>query len=172
MNPKIGVYICHCGTNIAATVDVEEVVDFISKQPNVTVARNYLFMCSQPGQDMIQRDIEKWKLDRVVVAACSPQMHELTFRRACEEGGLNRYLFQMANIREHCSWIHDDRAQATEKARAIVNAAVRRVAWQEPLEVSHVKINPHTMVVGGGIAGIHAALEIAESGNHVYLVEK
>ncbi|OGC77389.1 MAG: pyridine nucleotide-disulfide oxidoreductase [candidate division Zixibacteria bacterium RBG_16_50_21] len=171
-SPRIGVFVCHCGTNIAGIVNVEEVVEFISKQPNVVLAKNYLFMCSQPGQQMIQRDIEKWKLNRVVVSACSPQMHELTFRKACEEGGLNRYLFQMANIREHCAWIHEDQEKATEKAKAIVNAAVRRVAWQEPLELSHVKVNPDTLIVGGGIAGVHAALEIAESGNQVYLVER
>ena len=172
MNQKIGVFICHCGTNIAATVDVEEVTQFMAQQPNVEYSTNNLFMCSQPGQLMLQRYIKRKGLNGVVVAACSPQMHELTFRKACEEAGLNRYLFQMANIREQCSWIHDDRAKATEKAKAIVNAAVRRVAWQEALEISHVKINPHTMIVGAGIGGIQAALEIAESGNQVYLVER
>ncbi|NIO00821.1 MAG: FAD-dependent oxidoreductase [Candidatus Latescibacteria bacterium] len=172
MNNRIGVFICHCGVNISTTVDVEEVTEFASKQPNVVVARNYKFMCSEPGQAMIQKDIGENHLDAVVVAACSPQMHELTFRNACEEGGINRYLFQMSNIREHCSWIHDKKTAATQKAEALVNAAIRRVAWHEPLEPTFSEVNPATLIVGAGIAGIQAALEIAESGNPVYLVEK
>ena len=172
MKPRIGVYICHCGANIASTVDVEAVTEFAQGLDSVVVARNYRFVCSEPGQSMIKEDIENLQLDRVVVAACSPQMHEATFRRVCEEAGVNRYLFQMANIREQCSWVTHDEAQATEKAKAVVNAAVRRVAHQEPLEVRTVPVTPSTLVVGGGIAGIQAALEIAEAGHKVYLVER
>jgi heterodisulfide reductase subunit A2 len=169
---RTGVYICHCGFNIAQTVDVEAVRDYAAQYPNVVVARDYRFMCSDPGQEIIREDIEKLKVNRVVVAACSPQMHELTFRRACENGGLNRYLFQMANIREQCAWIHEDRGQATNKAKALVGAAVRRVEWHQPLEPRKATVNPNTLIVGAGIGGIQAALEIAESGAEVYLVER
>jgi len=169
---KIGVYICHCGVNISQTVRVEEVAEKMKKNPNVAVSTTYKFMCSDPGQQMIEADIKEKGLNRIVVAACSPQMHELTFRNACERAGLNRYLFQMANIREHCAWVHDNMDKATEKASALVNAAAKRVFFQEPLTPMKAKINPNTLIIGGGIAGIQAALEIAESGNKVYLVEK
>lgn len=172
MNIKIGVYICHCGSNIAGIVDVNEVRNHISNAPNVTVVRDLKFMCSDPGQELIRKDITELHLNRVVVASCSPLMHEKTFQKACESAGLNRYLFQMANIREHCSWVHEDRRAATEKAKALVFAAVCRIADQEELETKKIEINPATLIVGGGIAGIQAALEIAESGNEVYLVEK
>ena len=169
---RIGVYICHCGVNIAAIVNVAEVRDFIAKQPNVVIARDYKFMCSDPGQELITQDIRNLGVNRVVVAACSPLMHELTFRLAAESAGLNRYLVQIANIREHCSWVHDDREAATRKAMALVNAAVRRVALQQPLEITKQPLNKATLIVGAGIAGIQAALEIANAGYHVYLVER
>ncbi len=169
---KIGVYICHCGSNIAATVDVYAVRAKASQMPSVAVAREYKFMCSDPGQEMIRRDIQELGLDRVVVASCSPLMHENTFMKTCESAGLNRYLFQMANIREHCSWVHKDKRQATQKAKQLVAAAVNRVFFNEPLETKKIKINPATLIVGGGVAGIQAALEISESGNEVYLIEK
>ena len=169
---KVGVYICHCGVNISATVNVSQVRDFIAKQPNVVIARDYKFMCSDPGQDLIKQDIKSLGVNRVVVASCSPLMHEVTFRMAAESAGLNRYLVQIANIREHCSWVHDDKEQATQKAIALVNAAVRRVVLQEPLQITRMPLNKATMIVGGGIAGIQAALEIANAGHHVYLVEK
>jgi len=169
---KIGVYICHCGVNISATVNVAEVRDFIARQPNVVIARDYKFMCSDPGQDLIKQDVKNLGVNRVVVAACSPLMHELTFRMAAESAGLNRYLLQIANIREHCSWVHDDREQATKKACALVNAAVRRVALHQPLEITRKPVNKATLIVGAGIAGIQAALEIANAGYHVYLVER
>lgn len=172
MSVKIGVYICHCGSNIANTVDVGEVRNLALKLPNVTIARDYKFMCSDPGQELIKNDIKELKLNRVVVASCSPLMHEKTFQKTCESAGLNRYLFHMANIREHCSWVHNNKKVATEKAKALVNAAIRRVALLEPLETKRIKMNPATLIIGGGIAGIQAALEIAESGNKVYLVEK
>jgi heterodisulfide reductase subunit A len=169
---RIGVYICHCVINISQTVDVEKISRDTASQPHVVVSRDYRFMCSDPGQEMIKHDIKEHNLNRIVVAACSPQMHELTFRNACETGGINRYLFQMANIREQCSWIHDNREIATQKAQALVNAAVRRVALHQQLEPFKAKINPNVLVVGAGIAGIQAALEIADSGNRVYLVER
>lgn len=169
---RIGVYICHCGVNIAATVNIAEVRDFIAKQPNVIVARDYKFVCSDPGQDLIKQDIKNLNVNRVVVAACSPLMHELTFRLAAESAGLNRYFVQIANIREHCSWVHDNVEEATKKATALVNAAVKRVALHQPLEITYSPINKNTLIVGGGIAGIQAALEIANAGYHVYLVER
>jgi heterodisulfide reductase subunit A len=169
---RIGVYICHCGTNIAGTVDVEEVTDFASTLDQVAVARHYAYMCSDPGQDLIKEDIKEEDLSRVVVASCSPLMHEHTFRRACDEAGLNPFFFQMANIREQCSWVTEDPAKATQKAKGIVAAAVKRVLYHEPLEIKEVPVNPAALVVGGGIAGIEAALRIADSGRKVYLVER
>jgi NADH:ubiquinone oxidoreductase subunit E/NAD-dependent dihydropyrimidine dehydrogenase PreA subunit len=169
---RIGVYVCHCGTNISHTVDVAQVVAHASTLPGVVLAREYKYMCSDPGQDMIKKDIREHDLTRVVVASCSPLMHEVTFRKACEEAGLNPYLFQMANIREHCSWVHEDRQKATAKAKQLVAGAVRRVWHHEPLEEREVPVRPETLVVGAGIAGIEAALRIADSGKKVYLVER
>ncbi len=169
---RTGVYICHCGTNIAGTVDVAEVAEYASHLDSVVAARVYRFMCSEPGQEMIKQDIKELGLNRVVVASCSPTMHEATFRKTCEQAGLNRHLFQMANIREHCSWVTGDNEKATEKAKALVEAAVRRVFFHEPLEVREVPVNSSTLVVGGGIAGIQAALQIANSRHKVYLVER
>ena len=169
---KTGVYICHCGTNIAGIVNVEEVTDFASSLPGVAIARHYAYMCSDPGQELIKQDIKELGLARVVVASCSPLMHEHTFRRACEEAGLNPFFFQMANIREQCSWVTEDPAKATQKAKGIVAAAVRRVLFHEPLQIKEMPVNPAALVVGGGIAGIEAALRIADSGRKVYLVER
>jgi len=169
---KIGVYICHCGTNIAGTVDVEAVTDFASGLDQVAVARHYAYMCSDPGQDLVKEDIRELGLTRVVVASCSPLMHEHTFRKACAEAGLNPFFFQMANIREQCSWVTEDPAKATQKAKGMVAAAVRRVLYHEPLEVEEVPVEPAALVVGGGIAGIEAALKIADAGRKVYLVER
>jgi heterodisulfide reductase subunit A len=172
MEPRIGVYICHCGSNIAGTVNTEEVAQFAGGLEGVVVARDYKFMCSEPGQELIKKDIKEMGLNRVVVASCSPTMHEPTFRRACQEAGMNPYLFEMANIREQVSWVTEDKAAATEKAKALVSAAVRRVYYHQPLETREVPVNPNTLVVGGGIAGIQAALKIADSEHKVYLVEK
>lgn len=170
--PRVGVYICHCGTNIAGVVDVGAVTQFAASLPNVAVARHYSYMCSDPGQALIAEDIRSEGLSHVVVASCTPTMHEGTFRRACAEAGLNPFLFQMTNIREHCSWVTDDPAAATEKAKALVAAAVRRVVWQVPLEARQVGLKQSALVVGAGIAGIEAALRLADSGKHVYLVER
>jgi len=172
MQPKIGVYVCECGINISATVDVAEVVRFASGLPNVVVARDYKYMCSEPGQEMIQQDIRELGINRVVVASCTPRMHEPTFQAAIAEAGLNPYYFEMANIREHASWITRDVEKATEKAKHLVRAAVARVAWQEALESRQEPVTQATLVVGGGIAGIQAALTIANAGYQVYLVER
>jgi heterodisulfide reductase subunit A len=169
---RIGVYICHCGLNIAGTVDVEQVARYALGLPSVVVSRDYRYMCSDPGQMLIKNDIKELGLNRVVVASCSPRMHEPTFRRACQDAGLNPYLFEHANIREHCSWVHDDRQIATEKTKDLVRAAVRRVYYHEPLEIKEKPLNPNVLVVGGGIAGIQAALDIANGEHRVYLVEK
>jgi len=170
--PRIGVYVCHCGTNIAGMVDVEAVADYAARLRGVAVARHYAYMCSDPGQSLIKDDIHNEKLERVVVASCSPIMHETTFRRACAEAGLNPFLFQMTNIREHCSWVSEDREKATQKAKALVSAAVSRVAYNSPLEARRVDVKQSALVVGGGIAGIEAALRLADAGKHVYLVER
>jgi len=169
-NVKIGVYVCHCGSNIAGTVDVEELTRFAQEQTAVAVARNYKFMCSEPGQALIKKDIEELGLNRVVVASCSPRMHEPTFRHVCEDAGLNPYQLDMCNIREQCSWVHKD--GATEKAKALVRAAASRAYYLEPLETRRVPVTPAVLVVGGGIAGIQAALKIADGGRKVYLVER
>ncbi len=169
---RIGVYICHCGTNIADKVDVEAVAEYAAGLPGVVVGRTYEYMCSDPGQDLIKQDIKDLGLDRVVVASCSPLMHEPTFRRACDDAGLNPFYFQMANIREQVSWVTEDPTEATERAKRAVAAAVYRVSFHEPLEVKQVSVQPAALVLGGGIAGIEAALRIAEAGKKVYLVER
>ncbi len=169
---KVGVYVCHCGSNIAKVVDVKEVAEWAKENPNVEVARDYKFMCSSLGQEIIEEDIKEKGLTRIVVASCSPHMHEHTFRGATERGGLNPFFFEMANIREHDSWTTDDEEAATHKAKALVNGAIERVIHHAPLEELPVEINPNTLIVGAGIAGITAALELANGGHHVYLVER
>jgi NADH:ubiquinone oxidoreductase subunit E/NAD-dependent dihydropyrimidine dehydrogenase PreA subunit len=172
MSERIGVYICHCGTNISLTVDIPAVVEYAKTLPDVVVAKEYKYMCSDPGQDMIQKDIKEHKLTRVVVSSCSPLMHEETFRGTVEDAGLNMFLFQMANIREQCSWVHSDRGRATEKAKRLISGAVNRVRYHKELEGRRVPVQPAAMVVGAGITGIEAALKIADAGRKVYLVEK
>jgi heterodisulfide reductase subunit A len=169
---KIGVYVCHCGTNIAGPVDVEAVADFAATLEGVVVTRHYAYMCSDPGQELIKQDIQELGLTRVVVASCSPLMHEHTFRQACQEAGLNPFFFQMANIREQCSWVTDDMDKATQKAKGLVAAAVHRSSYHEWLEIRRVPVKPSVLVVGGGIAGMEAALRIANAGKKVYLVER
>jgi heterodisulfide reductase subunit A len=169
---RVGVYICHCGTNIAKTVDVVRVAEALQEAPGVVVSRHYRFMCSDPGQDLIQKDIKELNLNRVVVAACSPLMHEQTFRKAVEGANLNRYFFEMANIREQVSWVTLDPRAATNKSIALVRGAVARVRFHEPLEMRRVPITERVLIVGGGIAGIEAALQIADAGFEVVLVER
>jgi heterodisulfide reductase subunit A2 len=172
---RVGVYVCHCGTNIAGIVDVEQVAQWAAthlKTRGVVIARDYKFMCSSTGQELIEKDIQELGLTRVVVAACSPHLHEQTFRAACKRAGLNPYLCELVSIREQDSWVHTDHEAATEKAKALISGGVERVLRHEPLEPLHVPIRPATLVVGGGIAGIQAALEIADAGFPVYLVER
>lgn len=172
---RIGVYVCHCGSNIAGMVDVEDVAVWagdILKYHGVVISRDYKFMCSSLGQELIENDIRDQGLTRVVVAACSPHLHEGTFRTACGRAGLNPYLCELVSIREQVSWVHTDRAAATEKSKAVLWGGVERVVKNEPLEPLHVPIHPATLVVGGGIAGIQAALEIADAGYQVYMVER
>jgi heterodisulfide reductase subunit A len=175
MTERIGVYVCHCGTNIAGVVDVAEVSRWAGEHlagQGVVVSRDYKFMCSSLGQELIQKDIKELGLTRVVVAACSPHLHEKTFRNACAGADLNPYLCELVSIREQDSWVHTDKAAATDKAKAIISGGVARVAHHEALEPLRVPIHPDTLIVGGGIAGIQAALEIADAGYHVYLVER
>ena len=169
---RIGVYVCHCGTNIAGVIDVDALVKFAEGLPGVALARHYKYMCSDPGQEMVKRDIRELGLNRIVVAACSPNLHEPTFRRAAEDAGLNRFLVQMANIREQVSWVTTDKAAALIKAEAHLAGAIRRVAGHEALQRQFVEITPRAMVVGGGIAGIEAALTLADAGKEVILVER
>jgi len=170
---RIGVYVCHCGLNIAGSVDCEEVAKFASTLPHVVVSKDNRYTCSDQGQELIKNDIREHKLNRVVVASCSPRLHEPTFRKACEEAGLNKYLFEMANIREQCSWVHlYEREKATEKAKDLVKMAVAKAALLTPEEESEVPIIKKALVIGGGVAGIQAALDLGDTGYQVYLVEK
>ena len=172
---RIGVYVCHCGSNIAGTVDVVDVTQWAGEQlkdRGVVVSRDYKFMCSSLGQELIEKDIKEEGLTRVVVAACSPHLHEATFRNACSKAGMNPYLCELVSIREQVSWVHTDKAAATEKSKAVLSGGVERVIHDQPLEPLHVPIHPATLVVGGGIAGIQAALEIADAGFPVYMVER
>jgi len=169
---RIGVYVCHCGTNIAGTVDVKALTEYAAGLRDVVVAREYKYMCSDPGQGLVEKDIAGHQLNRVVVASCSPLLHEPTFRRAITRAGINAFFLQMVNIREHVSWVHLDKQKATEKTKDLVRAAVRRVALHKPLQKRKVPINPNALVVGGGISGIHAALTLAEAGKQVYLIER
>jgi len=170
---RIGVYVCHCGLNIAGSVDCAEVAKFAATLPHVVLAKDNRYMCSDQGQDQIKKDIKENRLNRVVVASCSPRLHEPTFRKTCEEAGLNKYLFEMANIREQCSWVHlYDKKEATEKAKDLVKVAAAKAALLEPAEEAEVPITRKALVIGGGVAGIQAALDLADTGYKVYLVEK
>jgi heterodisulfide reductase subunit A len=171
--PRIGVYVCHCGTNIAGSVDVKRVAKRASTLQNVGVARDYAYVCSDAGQTLIKQDIKNLKLNRVVVAACSPTLHESTFRKCIEDAGLNRYLITIANVREQCSWVHMHQPEeATKKATEITEMAVARASLLKPLEAMKVPVRKSCLVIGGGITGIQAALDLAEDGFDVYLVEK
>jgi len=172
MASKIGVYVCHCGINIGATVDVRAVAEYAGTLPHVVVARDYMYMCSDPGQEMIQQDIRDYGLNRVVVASCSPRMHEPTFRTTIEEVGVNPYYFEMANIREQVSWVHSDGKVGTQKAKELIAGTVAKAALLEPLAEREVDVTPTALVIGGGIAGLEAALDIADAGYQVYLVER
>ncbi|TFG39455.1 MAG: CoB--CoM heterodisulfide reductase iron-sulfur subunit A family protein, partial [Candidatus Aminicenantes bacterium] len=169
---KVGVFVCHCGENIARNVKVQQVVDFAHDVPGAAVTEHYPYMCSAPGQQMVIDAIREHGLDRVVIAACSPQLHEPTFRAAAAQAGLNPHLVEMANIREHCSWVHRDPVQASAKACQTVTAAVERVKRAKPLDPIEVPVTKRALVIGGGVAGIRSALDIANSGHPVVLVER
>ncbi len=169
---RVGVYICHCGLNIAATVDVEQVAEFAGQLPGVVISRHYMYMCSEPGQALIKQDAQELGLKQVVVASCSPRMHELTFRAAAQDGGVNPYQVEMANIREQCSWVHPNREAGTQKAKDLVASVVAKAAYLEPLEDREVDVTPGAVIVGGGVAGLVAALDVAEAGFPAYIVEK
>src|SRR5271157_4406944 len=173
MMTKIGVYICHCGLNIAGVVDVQKVAENVKTLPDVIIPRHIAYIYSEPGQRMIQEDIKAEKLDRVVIATCSPRMHEETFRGAVAETGLNPYLMEIVNLREHVAWAHTHEPEkATEKAKALVRMGVARARFLEPLEKHRVPVEKSVLVVGGGIAGIQTSLDLANAGFNVYLVEK
>lgn len=169
---KIGVFVCWCGSNIAATVDVEAVSQALSKEPGVVFSTNYQYMCSQTGQDLIQEKVRELGLSGVVVCSCSPRMHENTFRKTCEKAGLNPYMVEIANIREQCSWIHKDKAEATKKAIILGRAAIAKVMLNAPLQAGTSPVKKRALVIGGGIAGIQTALDIADAGFEVDIVEK
>ena len=169
---RVGVFVCHCGENIAGTVDVASVAKVALDMPGVVHAVEYKYMCSDPGQTMLKDAVKEKKLDGVVVAACSPRMHEPTFRRTAEEGGINPYQCEMANLREHCSWVHEKAPATTAKAIDLVRLQVEKVKRNHPLKPIRVPITKKALVLGGGIAGIQAALDIANAGNPVLLVEK
>ena len=171
-DPKIGIYICHCGGNISDTVDVERVRETVSKFKGVEIAKTYEYLCSDPGQDLIKEDIKKQGLNRIVVASCSPRMHLETFRKTLESAGLNKYLLDMPNIREQCSWVHDSKERGTNKAIDLIRGAVARARYLEPLESKSIPISRDVLVIGGGIAGIISSLELADKGYQVYLTEK
>ncbi|MBQ8885467.1 MAG: CoB--CoM heterodisulfide reductase iron-sulfur subunit A family protein [Clostridia bacterium] len=169
---RIGVFICWCGSNIAATVDVERVADAVKKDQGVVYSATYQYMCSENGQQLIKNAIKEHSLTGIVVGSCSPRMHEATFRKTAEAAGLNSYMVEIANIREHCSWIHKDREEATEKAIILVRTAIAKVNLNAPLSAGESPVIKRALVIGGGIAGIQAALDIAEAGFEVDIVEK
>lgn len=172
MKKRVGVFVCECGTNIAATVDTAKVAEYAKTLPGVVYATNYKYMCSDPGQELIRNAINEQKLEQVVVASCSPRMHENTFRKATAAGGLNAYMMEMVNIREQDSWVTHDKGQATAKAEKLVRMAVAKALRNKPLQVNTVPITKRALVVGGGIAGMQAALDIAEGGHQVVIVER
>ncbi len=171
-NLRIGVFVCDCGSNIAGMVDTETLRAFAETLPDVVIAVRSKYTCADPGQHEIQSAISEHNLNRIVVASCSPASYEPIFRQCIEDAGLNRYLLEMANIREHCSWVTDDYTHANAKARDIVKVAVARVRWLYPQDEESVAVTDAALIIGGGVAGIQAALDVADTGHKVYLVEK
>ena len=172
-NLRIGVFVCDCGSNIAGAVDTEAVRQYAETLPGVAVAVRNKYTCADPGQQEIQRTIYEHNLNRVVVASCSPTSYEIIFRQCIEGAGLNPYLLEMANIREHCSWVTPgDRPAATRKAKDIVKVAVARAGWLYPQDEEQIPVTDAALVIGGGVAGMQAALDLADAGHKVYLVEK
>jgi len=170
---RIGVYVCHCGLNIAKTVDCQRVAETASLLDDVTISKDIGYACSEPGQQQIKDDILEHGLDRVVVASCSPRLHEPTFRQMLQSAGINPYLLEMANLREQCSWVHiNEPDAATNKAEDLVKMAVSRIRLLQPLKEDTIPLIKRTLVIGGGVAGIQAALDLADNGYDVVLVEK
>ena len=170
---RIGVYVCHCGSNIAKTVNCSLVSETASGLEDVVVSKDIAYACSEPGQKEILDDIHEQGLDRIVVASCSPRLHEPTFRQMMQSAGLNPYLLEMANLREQCSWVHlDEPDAATQKAEDLVKMAVSRARLLQPLEEEKLPLTKRTLVIGGGIAGIQTSLDLADNGYEVVLVEK
>jgi heterodisulfide reductase subunit A len=170
---RIGVYICHCGSNIGGVIDPKSVAEYVSSVPGVVLAKDNLYMCADPGQRMIQEDIKEHNLNRVIVAACSPRLHEPTFRACVTEAGMNPFLFEMANIREQDTWVHSHEPdKALEKAKELVASAIAKAHFLRPLDMIEVPVTKTAMVIGGGIAGINAALDLADMGIKTYLVER
>ena len=170
---RVGVYVCHCGVNVGGVVNCPEVAEYAKTLPNVVIAKDYKYMCSDPGQSLIQDDIKEHNLNRIVVAACSPRLHEPTFRRCVEEAGLNKFLFEFANLREQDSWVHMTQpAEATAKAKDLTRMAVAKARLLEPLEASKVAVDKKCLVIGGGVAGIQSALDLADMGFKTYMVER
>ena len=169
---RIGVFVCDCGSNIGGMVDTELLREYAAGLPNVVVAVRNKYTCADPGQQEIQRTIYEHNLNRVVVASCSPASYEPIFRQCIEGAGLNRYLLEMANIREHCSWVTKDKLAASRKAKDIVKVAVARARWLYPQDEEQISVTDAALVIGGGVAGIQAALDLADGGHKVYLVEK
>jgi heterodisulfide reductase subunit A len=170
---RIGVYICHCGSNIAGVIEPKTVAEYASKLPGVVLAKDNMYMCADPGQQLIQKDIKEHNLNRVVVAACSPRLHEPTFRACVAQVGMNPFLFEMANIREQDTWVHShEPEEALEKAKELVASAVAKARFLTPLDMIEVPVTKTALVIGGGIAGINAALDLADMGIKTYLVER
>ncbi|MEM2990752.1 MAG: FAD-dependent oxidoreductase, partial [Halobacteria archaeon] len=172
MSRRIGVFVCHCGQNIAGVVNVEKVVSETKKYPRVVHAIHYKYICSDPGQNIIKQAIMDFELDGMVIAACSPSLHEQTFRKLAASAGLNPYKFENANIREQCSWVHEDKEAATEKAIDIIKSAIAKLALDNPLKPIEIPLKREALVIGGGIAGMQVSIDIANAGYKVYLVEK
>jgi len=169
---KIGVFVCHCGVNISSVVNIERVVSEIGKIPGVALATDYKYMCSDPGQNLIKESIEKHNLTGIVVAACTPRIHERTFQNCIESAGLNRYFFEMANIREQDSWVHEDSELATQKAIDLIKMKVAKLKKNEPLFPFSIPVERKVLIIGGGIAGMQAAIDIANAGYEAIIVEK
>ena len=170
---RIGVYVCRCGSNIGGVVDCASVAEYAERLPGVVICRNQGYTCSEPGQNQIKNDICEYGINRVVVASCSPRLHEATFRQCVCEAGLNPYLMEMANIREQCSWVHGhDPGKATTKAKDLVRSAVVRARLLHAQTEMEVPVRRSTLVIGGGVAGIQSALDLADAGYKVVLVEK
>jgi len=172
MGRKLGVFVCHCGINISSMVDVKKLTEYAKTLDGVVISKDYKYMCSDVGANLIKDSIKKHKLDGVVIACCSPRMHEHTFRGVVEAGGVNAFNLEIANIREQCSWAHEDKTRATANAIAMVRGAVAKAKLLESLQPSKISVTPEALVIGGGITGIQSALDLAEQGHKVYLVEK